>query len=311
MAIFNSLNWFRLQILPYLTVIKNNSNGLPAPIIYNYSPQLITAYPLLTPTLINITGDFFHPLTTITCPTCTITNSTFINSTSLSFEMGSSINLIHNITITTPSGSTVITVESILEQWIDLRSGTTSVFTVLSEPSTNITYNSEGIRSNGSLWWNWYKFNSHQWLRSTPKNISIIMKTRGAHMCGILSEEQDENSNSQWLESEIMIYLNSGESLSRFYGTDSTHNGVNGNILNISIDDNVYPYYKWTINNNGNVGEQYSIHGLADLTNFDDNSNLINSGVIDNVFTANGNTLMVGALPRGNTRMVAFKIEDV
>lgn len=308
MPLFSGKTWFRNNITPYLTKIKSEiaSNSCCYPPIITAIDPIV--FPISVTTTVGLKGEFFTPTMVITCPTATISNYTFINQQECTFDIITSTAQVNTITATTAGGSDTITIESVLSLWIDLRLGSTSTFTEEHKAGTTVTRYSDGMGSNGSLWSNWIRFPSDQWNRSTLKQCSIIMKKSAANMAGIMStEEQDENSSAQYYQAEIYAYMPSTY-MWGFYGTNSANTGISGNQSNVTIST---PYYKIQFNDNGQSGSTFRIFGLADLTNFDDESDLLGTWTVPASFTANDNPIMPCVTMSGATRIVAYKVKDM
>jgi hypothetical protein len=309
MAIFGGKQWFRDNLAPYLTIIKNQLCSIP-PQIHMPLPIEVTTGVV---THVELKGDYFHPDTTVYLAFVygTVTNVTWNNFHSIEFDIFVGSDSTVSVAVTSCGNTTNFDVVATTSTWVDLRAGSTDTWTETHDPGTTISYDAEGLISNGALWSNWYKFTSHSWLRSVPKRVSFIVKHNGtAHMSGIMSNEQNEASTAQYYQAEIYSYY-TGSTFWGFYGTNAAHGGVSSNQSG-GQPISTYPYYRFEFENNGEVGANYSLHGLADLSNFDDTSHQLKLGTVPANFTADGTTLYVAATT-GTTsqRMVAFKIEDM
>jgi hypothetical protein len=307
MAIFAGKQWFRDNLQPYLTVIKGELCKHP-PVVHSTQPiHVVTG----TVNHVILKGDYFHPNLTVYLPFVngTITNVVWNNFHEIEFDIFVGTDSTVTPTITTCDGTATFDVLAVTSTWVDLRAGSPSTWTETHDPGTTITYDSEGLISTGSLWGNWYKFTSHSWARTTLKKVEFIMKHNNtAHMAGIMGSEQDETSNAQYYQAEIYAYF--PNTFWGFYGTNVSHSGVNGSQAGApALTD---PYYKFVFENNGQPGSNYYLYGLADLSNFDDTSNLMMSGTVPASFTCDSPTLYVAATTANNTqRMVAFNITDM
>jgi len=309
MTEFQGKDWFRANIAPYLQEIKNEICTLKyPPIVIEYTPRIVSVE---TWTTIHVVGEFFTPDIEILCQTGEVSDIKFINGNKLLFRFKTAVSQIHELIFKTSGGETTIKISSNDVSWIDLREGSFTEFTVKNKPGTNITYDSEGLISDGTLWENWYKITSHKWKRKTPKRVSIVMKgNRSTHMVGILGSDHREDYEYQYAEGEVWLYFKK-EKLVGFYGTKKNH-AIHEDY---SIPDNVVinsPYYKYIVEDNAVPGSNYYIYELENLDNLEDTSNLLYSGKISKLFTCNSKILYVGALTAyDKQRMVAFKIEDM
>jgi len=310
---FSAKIWFRSQIAPYLTVISDaiggGTGGYP-PLVYE---QDVVQFFTGEITTITLTGDFFTPDITVTSaiPALVISNVTFVNVHEITFQVDTLVAQLFTVLITTPAGSDAIMLESQVNLWIDLRVGSTTPYAVQSRSGNVISNDTEGLSSSGSSWRSWYKFPSHQWNRADLKEISIVMKVVGRHAVGIFGDEQNENANNQTRQFETSLFMDGGEELRRFQGTDVSHSFFTANIMNNQLDDNTQPYYRLMMENNGQAGANYFIYILPDLTDLDDNSSLVESGILDANFTADSAVLMIGASTNSPSRMVAFRVKDM
>jgi len=308
MALFSGKTWFRNNIMPYLTKIKAEiaaSGGTP-PLVTTSTPP---NFNINTVTAVSVTGDFFTPTMTATCPTATITNYTFISQQSCTFDILTSTAQTNTITLTTVGGSTTLSVTSLASAWVDLRTGG-SVYTETHRTGTTITQDADGLRSSGILWSNWLKITSVSWQRVNLKRVSIIYRgDNSACMVGIMGSDQIESSTAQYYQAEIYAY-NTGSAIARFYGTNAAHTGVSSAITSTTTSGNTY--IKLVYSNNGNNTGTMKIYGLSNLSNLDDVSNLLNTITIPAVFTADSVTLYP-CVTFGSTsqRLVAVKVEDM
>ena len=311
MAVYNGAEWFRLNIMPYLTEIKSSIGGAsyPAPIISSFTP---TEFIINTPTTITAVGDFFTPTTVITSNTATISNYTYIDQQHCSFTITTPTAQSNTVIVDNGSGNADILINSIAAStWVDLRAGSSSVFTEEHAAGTTLVRDANGISTTGSLWSTWVRFTSDTWTRSTPKKCSIIITSDFSIMAGIVDlQNQDKTSVSQFYEGEIYGLIASNL-LIGFYGTDSLDNGVStssdpSNPINITTS-----YCKLQFTNNGSAGSTFKIFGMGNITNLDDESNLLRTITIGAVHTANGQNIMPCALASGDARIVAYKVEDI
>jgi len=307
MAIFAGKQWFRDNLAPFLTVIKGEICKHP-PIIKDTQPIHVNTG---TITHVVLKGDHFSPNVTVYLAFIfgTITNVNYIDFHTIEFDIFVGSDSTVDVLITTCEGEVHLAVEATTSTWVDLRTGSSSTWTETHDPGTNITYDAEGLTSSGSIWGNWYKFTSHTWLRSVPKKVSIIMKNSGsAHMAGIMSNEQDESSSSQYYQAEIYAYISTSYFWG-FYGTNAAHAGASNNQGNTPLGS--YLYWKIIFENNGEVGSTFNVYGLMNLSNLDDVTNLLKTGTVSSAMTADGTTLYVAATTNNDSRMVAFKVEDM
>lgn len=307
MPLFAGNTWFRDNIIPYLTKIKAeinaNSGCCSPPIVTSFNPP---TFPINTVTTVTLIGDFFTPSLVITCGTATISNFQFITQQQCTFDITTNTGQVNTVDVSNGGGSVNISVESITSSWVDLRVGSSSVFTEEHSAGITVVRDAEGIGNTGNLWGTWLRFPSHSWDRVSLKKCSIIVKNATLHMAGLMStENQNETSASQYYEAEIYVYMNG--SAQAFYGSNAAGIGVSDLHTAIAIPT---PYYKIEFNNNGQVGSQFKVFGLSNLTNFDDVSNLLGTWTVGTSMTANDVPIMPCITMTGATRIVAFKIED-
>ena len=307
MTVHSGKTWFRDNISPYLTKIKAEmaTVGGSPPIVYSTD---VTTIPINTVVTITVTGDFFTPAMTITCPTATISNYVFLTQQSCTFDI-TTTTAQNNVISYTTSSSVTSDILSTVSAWTDLRTGG-DAYTETHDPGTTVTQDAEGLWSNGSLWSNWLKITSASWNRTNPKRVSFVLKTGGtACMFGIMGNEQDENATAQYYQAEIYAYVPSTY-VWGFYGTNAAHAGASSTQTNVTI--NAYPYTKIEFQDNGEAGSTFKIFGLSDLTDFDDESNLLGTWTVGVAMTADSTTLYpcctTGSI---NIRFVAFKVEDM
>jgi hypothetical protein len=256
---------------------------------------------------VELSGDFFTPDTVVTSLNGTVSNFNFSLQSSCQFDYTSDVEGEDTITITTPSGSVDINIiVNPPSSWVDMRAGR-DTFTEEHNAGLTVSRDTNGAYVNGSLWSSWYRINSHSWNRSSKKKVSIIGKASQSHMIGITSERQSLTSSSQYYQAEVVAYM-SGNTLSGFYGKSAGGGGVNGG-TSLSLSGN--PYYKLVFEDNGEANSTYSLYGLSDLSNFDDESILLGTNTIPAHMNGDGENLMVDVISTSTHRFIAFNIEDM
>lgn len=307
MPLFAGKTWFRNNIAPYLTKIKSEICKQP-PVVHSTTPIIVYTGQI---THVILDGDYFHPGVTVYLPFIygAVTNVNWINFHTIEFDIFVGSDSTVQPLITTCEGSVTIDVTSITTAWVDLRLGSGSAFTEQHRAGTSINRDSEGLYSDGVIWENWYKFDSHTWDRvSENKKVSIIMKNSGsAHMFGIMGNEQDESATAQYYQAEVYAYYTSS-GIGRFYGTDAAHNGQSDNFSGTYTP--TQPYMKIEYDDNGEAGAEVRFYDMVDLSNFNAGT-LILTTTVGAVLDADSTTLYVAATTTATARMVAFKLEDM
>lgn len=305
MAIFSAKTWFRNNIQPYLEIIKLNSSG-NAPIIDSFSPQEI---PTGSTMIITVTGQFLTPATTFSSPSGTVSNIVFISTHEMTFDLIEPSPSLVTITVDNGFSSTTFQINAIVAPWVDCRLGSGSIFTVQTDVFGNgMIRDARGVGVDSSKWDAFVKFTSHEWSRSNPAKVTIIMETIGnSNYAGIFGSEQDTLSNSQEDEFEISMFIRANDNLRRFRGTDVNHIALSSNIPQVTVTS---PYYKIVFFNNGAGGNAFQAFEKDDLVDFDVNNALIVTEGIPATFTADSPLLQVGFSGNSNARIVAFRIEN-
>ena len=303
---FNGKTWFRENLAPYLSIIKSQMSGY-APIIT--STNLTEIQTNVVETIV-VTGDFFTPDLVVASNTLTISNFVFVSQTEIQFDVTTTTAEANTVSLTTPFGAVTLNILSVsAPPWIDLRSGSGSVFTEQHRAGTNFVRDADGAGTTGAIFSSWLRFNSHQWDRNTPKRLSIIGKANDTHMIGIMStQNQNETASGQYFEAEIYAYVASTY-VYGFYGTNISGGGVSQYLAGGSFGGK--PYYKLQFNDNGEAGSTFRIFGLADLSNFDDESNLVATWTVPASFTANDTPIMPCITGGATSRIVAYLVEDM
>ena len=306
MAALQGKSWFRANIAPYLSIIKSAMSGYP-PIITLVDTTTVTTNVTVT---VTVTGDFFTPDMTVTCPTGTTSNFVFINQHEVKFDFITTTAQSNTISFATPFGAASFTIVSTVVTWIDLRLGSGSTFTEVHRSGTTVTRDANGMRTSGSVWSSWVRFPSHEWNRSVMKKLSMIVQgNSSAHMVGIMSAaNQNTTSTAQYYEAEIYAYCPSSY-IWGFYGTNAAGGGTSNSQSNIQISS--YPYYKIEFNDNGQVGSTFKVFGLSNLSNFDDQTNLLGTWTVGTNMSANDTLIMPCFTMSSGSRLVAYLVENM
>ncbi|MDJ0723743.1 MAG: hypothetical protein QNJ38_01365 [Prochloraceae cyanobacterium] len=241
---------------------------------------------------------------TLSCEGLDIHNLTFINDNKVLINATSqSNNGIFDLILN--NGQETVLSEAIVIQsapWIDLRKGSNESFIVgsdlvLSKDVISITNDVASGRpgmwfKNAKPWKSSAAFEKFKFTRGDRKSIEIIFNNYNKKfMIGVGKNPRKLNNSSQFYQAEVVLYFENNHLFKGLYG-DRNRQDYNRQLdsdgwLKVKFTDDVVVGSTWYL---------YKLDSIDD-TNWNNESNLILSGDIDNRFKLNGEELFPIILP--------------
>lgn len=283
----------------------------PAPFISGIKPLKLSSE---KPADVTIYGSYFTPDTIVTIAGSTINSTTFIsdNEIKINVTVGNNQGLFDLIV---DNGQQTIISNGIEIQenvWLDLRengdvltTGNENNRDVRVRNNMTVNRNANGMYFTGTNpWQSWVKWEKYSFERGNNTNVELIFKNYSSFMIGVGRNNNNENSNSQYYEAEVVLYFSATNYLWGLYGARTSQyspQNLNANKL-----------FKAKFTDDVTAGASWFLYEMpsSDPIDWDDESNLVISGVISNSFDLSGDTLMPFMIPRSNANnyVVALKV---
>ena len=310
----------------YLSVMGNVSESadsiadLLKPIVTGVSPMRVLNGSANVS--IQLSGGYFNENTTVQIPGGTVQSVNYLDDDLLEviFNAGT-LDGLYDVIVS--NGDLSFTcpakVEIFQSNWDDLRVGGTT-YTDGNAAGNDIRYRSgmsmsrdgNGMFFSGANpWSSWVKFESLAWNRGDNKTIQWVFTTpTSSMMIGIGSNATNETSTSQFSQAEVQAYFQSATTLWGLYG----NNGTVGSAGNQNFSTNVtgWAALKIKFESDGGLGAQFTIYGLnsAGSSDWDDESNIIQSFAVGGTLNPNETVLMPFIIPRTDAqRFIAVKVD--